>query len=198
MDLHDQDVNYGSSFCLQNIVTATSCTDSPCDGFARGTAHHGWAGSKAFVWEFEMPEDGTSNPPAIWMLNQQVVNAAQYGCNCRGMGGDGGCGELDVFEVLSSNLNQGITELYSFKGATGGGDNNHWPRPTSGVVTYIAILDIQTNSISIQRLTDWDFTQTQITRSIVDGYINAPALLIPFGSAGQRKRHSFMHRRSFD
>ena len=144
-----------------------------------------------------MPNDGSSNPPAIWLLNQQVVNAAQYGCNCRGMGGDGGCGEIDLFEVLPSNLNQGITEIYSFKGATGGGDGNYWARPTSGVVTYMAILDIQTDSIAIQRLTSWDFTQTQITRSIIDGYLSATSMIVPFGSAGQRRseRRKFMHRR---
>lgn len=182
---------------LQNIVTGTSCQDSPCDGFARGTASHGWAGSKAFIFEFEMPNDGSSNPPAIWLLNQQVVNAAQYGCNCRGMGGDGGCGEIDLFEVLPSNLNQGITEIYSFKGATGGGDGNYWARPTSGVVTYMAILDVQTDSIAIQRLTSWDFTQTQITRSIIDGYLSTTSMIVPFGSAGQRRseRRKFMHRR---
>ncbi|THH16699.1 hypothetical protein EUX98_g9259 [Antrodiella citrinella] len=181
-----------------NIVTSQTCADSPCDGFARGTASHGWAGSKAFVFEFEMPQDGTSNPPAIWLLNQQVVNSAQYGCNCRGMGGSGGCGELDLFEVLNTNLNQGITEIYSFKGATGSGDGNFWPRP-SGIVTYIAILDIQTDSISIQQLQSWDFTQTQITRSIVDGYLSTPAMQVSFGGSNQRRSQrpkSWMHRRT--
>lgn len=143
---------------------------------------------------------GASDPPAIWLLNQQVVNAAQYGCNCRGMGGKGGCGELDVFEVLSSNLNQGITEIYSFKGATGGGNGNFWTRPTSGVVTYMALLDMQTDSISIQRLSDWDFTQTAITRSIVDGFLTVPSMLVSFGSQDKRRSERpshFMRRRSF-
>ncbi|KAH8103483.1 putative TOS1-like glycosyl hydrolase-domain-containing protein [Cristinia sonorae] len=181
-----------------NIVTATSCTDVPCDGFARGTASHGWAGSKAFVFEFEMPSDGSSTPPAIWLLNQQVVNAAQYGCNCRGMGGQGGCGELDVFEVLPNNLNQGISEIYSFKGATGGGDGNFFARPTGGVVTYMAILDMQTDSIAIQRLSSWDFGQAAMTRSIVDGYLGVPSKLVSFAAGNKRRseRPKFMHRRT--
>lgn len=29
----------------------------------------------------------------------QVVRTAQYGCNCRGMGGNGGCGEFDIVEA---------------------------------------------------------------------------------------------------
>lgn len=182
-----------------NIVTATSCTDAPCDGFSRGTAHHGWAGSKMFVVNFEMPSDGTNNPPAIWVLNSQVTNAAQYGCNCRGMGGNGGCGELDVLETLPTNVNQGITELYSFKGATGSGDGNHFPRPLSGAVTYIVIFDVQTDSIVIERLTSWDFSQSAVTRSIVDGYLSVQSKLVSFGSnarRSERPRNFFgSHRR---
>lgn len=35
--------------------------------------------------------------PLFCML--QVVRTAQYGCNCRGAGGNGGCGEFDIVEA---------------------------------------------------------------------------------------------------
>ena len=82
-------------------MTATSCQSGGCNGFYRGTANLGWAGSKLFVVTFNMPpSQDPTNFPAMWVLNGQVVRAAQYGCNCRGMGGNGGCGEVDVLEDI--------------------------------------------------------------------------------------------------
>ncbi|KAJ9111136.1 hypothetical protein QFC19_001335 [Naganishia cerealis] len=98
-----------------NIMTSTKCTSSSnCPGYYRGTAHAGWSGSKLFVIEFSMPDahDIAMKPPAIWILNGEVVRAAQYGCNCRGMGGKGGCGELDILENLKDAPYNGISELY--------------------------------------------------------------------------------------
>ncbi|CAL1711724.1 unnamed protein product [Somion occarium] len=177
-----------------NIVTATQCKDVPCDGFSRGTASHGWADSKLFVVDFDMPSNGTQNMPAIWALNSQVTNSAQYGCNCRGMGGDGGCGELDILEMLPSNTKQGITELYSFKGATGSGDGDFFPRPDGGRATYMVIFDMQTDQIVIQRLESWDYSQTQVPRSMIDGYLGAQAKLVSFATNARRaeRRRPFM------
>ena len=132
------------------------------------------------VVDYNMPNDNT-NPPAFWALNGQVVRAAQYGCNCRGMGGDGGCGELDIVEVLQAGSNQAFSEIYSFKGATGSG-NNYFPRPTSGRATVAAIFDIQTDSIEIIRLTSWDYSQTSLPRSTIDNYLKAPAMIAAFGT----------------
>lgn len=163
----------------QNIMTSTACTGSVCSGFSRGTANKGWDGSKMLVINFAMPTDSSSNLPAIWALNGQVVRAAEYGCNCRGVGSPGGCGELDIAEAISQNPNQLISEIYSFKGATGSGAS-YFPRPASGTATIVAIFDVQTDSISIVRVTSWDFTQSQIARSTVDGYLNAPAMHVTF------------------
>ncbi len=177
-------------------MTGTTCASGSCEGFSRGTANEGWAGSKMIVIDFEMPED-PSSLPAIWALNGQVVRAAQYGCNCRGMGGDGGCGEIDIAETLVANSPQAISELYSFKGATGTGDGNYFPRPSSGRATIAAIFDIKTDAISIVRLTNFDYTQTQITRSLIDGYLTAPAKGISFATNQRRsERRSFFHRRA--
>lgn len=129
------------------------------------------------VMDYNMPSD-SSALPAIWSLNGQVVRAAQYGCNCRGMGSPGGCGELDIAETLTANSAQAISEIYSFKGATGTGSNNWFPRPTGGKNTIAAIFDVQTNSIEIIRLTGWDYSQTSLTRSTIDSYLNAPSMKV--------------------
>ncbi|KAI0919195.1 hypothetical protein AcW1_003345 [Taiwanofungus camphoratus] len=172
-----------------NIMTASTCDSSdPCDGFSRGTANHAWAGSKMFVVTFDMPSSSNpSNVPAIWILNGQIVRSAQYGCNCRGTGATG-CAELDVLEVLTgSNPDQAISEIYSFKGATGTGSNNYFARPTSGQVTYGVIFDLETDSIAIQRYTEWDYTQNALTRSLIDGYLSAPAMTVAFSGSSRRE-----------
>ena len=146
------------------------------------------------VIDYNMPSDPT-NLPAMWALNGQVVRAAQYGCNCRGMGGDGGCGELDFSETLTANSPHAISEIYSFKGATGLGDNNWFPRPTSGRATIAVIFDVKTDAIEIIRFTGFDYTQTQLTRSLIDGYLAAPAFTMAFGSPSRRRsEHHFMSR----
>lgn len=35
----------------------------------------------------------------LFRMLLQVVRTAQYGCNCRGAGGNGGCGEFDIVEA---------------------------------------------------------------------------------------------------
>ncbi|KAH9935105.1 putative TOS1-like glycosyl hydrolase-domain-containing protein [Epithele typhae] len=170
-----------------NIVTNTSCAEEACDGFSRGTANHGWAASKMFVMTFDMPASSNpANVPAIWALNAQIVRAAQYGCNCRGVG-PGGCGELDILEtVAGQDVTHAISEIYSPKGATGSGAN-FFARPQSGKVTYGVVFDVKTDAIAIQRYTEWDYTQTQLARSAIDGYLAAPAMNVAFGGANGRR-----------
>ncbi|KAI0330407.1 hypothetical protein GY45DRAFT_1250894 [Cubamyces sp. BRFM 1775] len=172
-----------------NIMTAEECSESnPCSGFSRGTANHGWAGSKFFVFTFDMPASSdASQVPAIWALNAQIVRAAQYGCNCRGVG-PGGCGELDILETIAgSDVNQAISEIYTPKATTGSG-TSFFARPLTGQVTYGVIFDVQTDSIAIQHYTEWDYTQTAVTRSVVEGYLNAPAMTISLEAAANGRR----------
>lgn len=171
-----------------NIMTNETCADSACSGFSRGTANHGWSGSKLMVLTFNMPPSSdASNVPAIWALNAQVVRAAQYGCNCRGEGGNGGCGELDILEVIAgSDTDNAISEIYSFKGATGSGASA-FPRPTGDDVTYGVIFDVQSDTIAIQQFTEWDFTQNAVPRSIIEGYLGASgAMAVSFSSNARR------------
>jgi hypothetical protein len=158
-------------------MTATPCSGANCDGFYRGTANLGWEGSKMFVFEFDMPDDSATVTPAIWALNGQVVRSAQYGCNCRGMGGEGGCGEIDLVEnLVDADHSQGISEIYvrgppsyvcvamvltlaltrlgqSFKGATGTGTGNFFARPTTDKAVFGVIFDVKTDQITIQKVT---------------------------------------------
>ena len=171
-------------------MTAESCKSAACSGFSRGTANHGWAGSKFFIFTFDMPSaTSPSSTPAIWALNAQIVRAAQYGCNCRGVGSPGGCGELDILEtIVNQDPNRAISEIYSFKGATGTGSNNFFPRPTGERVTYAVVFDVQTDAIAIQRLRGWDYGLTSVGRATVDGYLNAPAMQVSFARGARKRR----------
>jgi len=93
-------------------------------------------GAKAFVVSLIMPNDSGQNSPAFWILNAKIVHTAQYGCNCRGTGPEG-CGELDVLEVIpGQNPNAAISEIYSYRGATGTG-SYYFPRPVSTVIMHL-------------------------------------------------------------
>lgn len=61
-----------------------------------------------------------------------MLRTAQYGCNCRGMGGNGGCGEFDIVEaVIGSEYEDMLfTTVYDFKGTGSPGTNKYFRRPT--------------------------------------------------------------------
>ncbi|KAI0343551.1 hypothetical protein BDW22DRAFT_1356003 [Trametopsis cervina] len=178
-----------------NIMTAASCSDGTCDGFSRGTANHGWGGSRMIVIDYDMPSD-PSALSAIWSLNAQVARAAQYGCNCRGEGVPGGCAEHDIAETLTPNSPKAISEIYTPKGATGSGDGAWFARPTSGRATITAIYDVKTDTITTVNLSGFDYTQSQLPRSMIDGYINAPGMVVNFGTNKRSMARSlFNHRR---
>jgi hypothetical protein len=155
-----------------NVMSSTSCsgtTDGTDCGFSRGLALHGFAGdsagNKIFATKFRMPVGDVT--PAYWLLPAQVVRSAQYGCNCRGEGGDGGCGEIDVAEVLGgmtstpAHPEQATTTIYSFQGVTGGG-SDYFQRPVEETATFLVIFDAASTSIAIRRLgaTDFDFASS--------------------------------------
>jgi len=134
-----------------NIMSDVDCTNDTCPGYYRGVAKVGWKGNscgeKMFAVTVTMPYDtsGSSNNnnlPAIWFLNGQVVRTNQWGCNCRGMGAAGGCGELDVAEVIPApwnTINACTSTFYSFKQSLGCSD--HFARPANYTVTYVMIFD---------------------------------------------------------
>ncbi|KAH9935101.1 putative TOS1-like glycosyl hydrolase-domain-containing protein [Epithele typhae] len=172
-----------------NIMTGETCASRACDGFSRGTANHGWVDSKLLVVSFNMPPSAdASQVPAIWALNAQVARTAEYGCNCRGVGSPGGCGELDILEVLlGADADRGISEIYAVKGATGSGSADFFARPTGDRVTYGVLFDVASDQIAIQLFDAFDFAQGSVARGAVDAILNAPALEVSFAT-GARKR----------
>jgi hypothetical protein len=165
-----------------NVMSSTLCsgtTDGTDCGFSRGLALHGFkgdgAGSKIFATKFRMPLGNVT--PAYWILPAQVVRSSQYGCNCRGVGAPGGCGELDVAEVLGgatatpAHPMQATTTIYSFQGVTNGG-TSYFQRPVYETATFVVIFDAPSRSIAMRRLgpTDFDFASA-IPSTVVDAWL---------------------------
>lgn len=181
----DASVQFGGSLEAGvgvNVMASALCSGtsagSDC-GFSRGLALHGFAGdaagNKIFVTKFRMPLGDVT--PAYWILPAQVVRSSQYGCNCRGEGAAGGCGELDVAEVLGgatanpAHPEQATTTIYSFQGVTGGG-TDYFQRPVYETATFVVIFDAASSSIALRRLgaTDFDFAG-EIPQSKVAGWL---------------------------
>ncbi|KAG7383427.1 target of Sbf [Phytophthora pseudosyringae] len=149
-----------------NIMTGEKC-DGQCLGFAGDNDYQGWnGGKKAFVTEVKMPKGSTPDQPAIWMLNAQVVHSNQYGCNCRGMGSVGGCGELDIAEVIETcdARDKVTTHYYFYDGSvlSPGGDN-FASRSYDETTVYVTLIDDSNEGlIKIVELAKFDFTQTEL------------------------------------
>jgi len=150
---------------LASSTEVVIMTDNECNGdcgYVRdGTvAYHGFDGpSKAFFFEFEMPNDGqysaskydAVNMPAIWLLNAQIPRTLQYGeadCSCWTTG----CGEFDIFEVLAPGDSRCKSTLH---GNIAGGDSDYFLRPENGTIK--AALLLYNDNIHIKILGDDDF-----------------------------------------
>ncbi|KAI1174079.1 putative TOS1-like glycosyl hydrolase-domain-containing protein [Nemania sp. FL0916] len=158
-------------------------SDAPCDGSCGATrpgsvAYKGFEGaSKVFVVEFTMPDSGKSgsgqNMPAYWLLNAAIPRTAQYAeCSC--WKGDnssplqGGCGELDVVEILSP----GDTRAKStFHFANGIGDSHYIDRPVSAPMVVAVVMDAASSTVSIKVLNDFGFP-TSLTSDQVQNMVN--------------------------
>ncbi|KAE9314106.1 hypothetical protein PF001_g8433 [Phytophthora fragariae] len=169
-----------STGCEVNIMTSTNCADEDgCVGYYDDMGFHGWdGGMKMFVTKVQMPTGSTVNLPAIWMLNAQVVRASQYACNCRGSGSVGGCGELDVAEVIETNTAQDkvSTHYYFYDGSVSPGGDNYAARPTDSVVTYVTIYDNSGEGVvKIIEIggDDFDFSVDSISADTVSTWLSA-------------------------
>ncbi len=124
-----------------------------------------------------MPDSGKSgsglNMPAYWLLNAAIPRTAQYAsCSC--WKGDnesplqGGCGELDVVEILSS----GDTRAKStFHFANGVGDSHYIDRPVDSSIKVAVVMDAGSAAVSIKVLDDFDFG-TSLTSDQVQNMVN--------------------------
>ncbi|CDO92478.1 unnamed protein product [Kluyveromyces dobzhanskii CBS 2104] len=144
------------------IFSGSSCDDSSngdCGYYRSGIpAYHGFGGAtKMFVFEFSMPTDNTGDynvdMPAVWLLNAKIPRTLQYGdetCSCWKTG----CGELDLFEILSTGSDKLITHLHSGQGSDGtssggGGTQDYFSRPTSGTLKAAVIFDGSDKTIHV-------------------------------------------------
>lgn len=144
------------------IFSGTSCDDTSAGdcGYHRENipAYHGFGGStKIFVFEFSMPSDNSGDynvdMPAVWLLNAKVPRTLQYGdssCSCWKTG----CGELDLFEILSTGSDKLITHIHSGQGSDGtssggGGTQDYFKRPTSGTLKAAVIFNGDDKTIHI-------------------------------------------------
>ncbi|KAJ0401800.1 hypothetical protein ATCC90586_003428 [Pythium insidiosum] len=165
-----------------NIVTAQRCTGATCSGYWGGSyAFRGWgSGKKIFVVRLQMPRGSRPDQPAMWMLNSQVLQIGQYsGCNCRGMGAAGGCGELDIAEVIETNAARDriSTHYYFYDGSTvSPAGDNFASRPIDKPTTYVTVIDDSRDGvIKILEIDDgFDFDSTALlSRAQVQQWINA-------------------------
>ncbi|TGJ85118.1 hypothetical protein E0Z10_g3628 [Xylaria hypoxylon] len=159
-------------------------SDSPCDDSCGATrpgsvAYKGFEGaSKVFVVELSMPDSGKSganlNMPAYWLLNGAIPRTAQYAsCSC--WKGDnesplqGGCGELDVVEILSS----GDTRAKStFHFANGVGDSHYIDRPVDSPIKVAVVMDSDSSTVSIKVLNDDFKFPTSLSSNEVQDMVN--------------------------
>jgi hypothetical protein len=161
-----------------NIMTGKSCKDGGCLGYHGDNDYHGWGGDKKlFVTKVKMPQGKSPNQPALWMLNAQVLHSNQYGCNCRGVGSVGGCGELDIAEVIETNdkRDKVTTHYYFYDGSvlSPGGDN-FAARPVDAPTVYLTLIDAANGGlIKIIQVDDFDFSQGEITQELYQQMLQA-------------------------
>lgn len=164
-----------------NIMLPKKCSeDGTCKGYYDDNGYHGWdGGKKMFVTKVKMPNSGSSpNQPAIWMLNAQVLRSGQYGCNCRGSGAVGGCGELDIAEVIETNTakDKVSTHYYFYDGSHPAGGDNFAARPSDAATTYVTIIDDSgEGTIKVLEIggDDFDFTSSSISADTVSTWLSA-------------------------
>jgi hypothetical protein len=139
-------------------------TSQPCGadcGFVRpGTpAYKGFStgSDTVFLLEFAMPRDGGAagfniDMSAVWFLNANIPRTLQYGnaaCSCW----TSGCGEFDVFEILSTGSDFLTTTIHSWQGTGtqfgGGGCSDYFQRPLSGTMKAAIIFTQATKTLKI-------------------------------------------------
>ncbi|CAD7695533.1 unnamed protein product [Ostreobium quekettii] len=167
-----------------NVMQAAKCGGDEC-GFYRGQGHHGWAGpaggAKLFAVRARFPEGEGANAPALWFLHASVVRTANYHpqvCNCRGMGAAGGCGELDIAEVVEEqDRKQDVdTTVYSFKGAFSDQGAYTFQRPVQREAVFVTIFNPE-GYIQVLQMDGFDFGAS-IPASMVQNWNGRRELVI--------------------
>ncbi|ODQ51076.1 hypothetical protein SAICODRAFT_67294 [Saitoella complicata NRRL Y-17804] len=166
------------------IFSGEACDDS-CGYVADGApAYKGFSGGdKMFLFEFMMPTDSASTSsfnldmPAIWALNAQIPRTLQYGdasCSCWTTG----CGELDLFEVLTTGLDYMTTTLHDFQGTGtqygGGGSSDYFVRPKTSYMQAAVVFSSSDKTIKLAEISNVDFGSS-IALDTVSGWGSNPS-----------------------
>lgn len=132
-----------------NIMQKATCESGGC-GYYRGMGYKGWegpGGSKMFAVKLRYTSGYIADAPAMWFLHGSVIRTANYHagqlCNCRGIGSPGGCGELDIAEVVTeqNRKDEVETTIYSFRGAYSDQNAYKFERSTGKEVVYVTIFN---------------------------------------------------------
>lgn len=88
--------------------------------------------------------------PAIWMLNARIPLTAQYHpCSCWSTG----CGEFDIFEVLSPGDTKAKSTVHATDGKSGG-DSNFFERPVGDFIRVAVVFDGDSGTVQVKVLAD--------------------------------------------
>lgn len=160
------------------IFSNEQCTSETCGYWREGIpAYRGFEGAqKVFVFEFTMPTETSAAPgsfnydmPAIWLLNSQIPRTLQYGkseCSCWLTG----CGEFDLFEVLTAGEQRMLATMHS-KQNGGAGCSSYFARPSSGTMKAAVIMDEGT--VTLVRLDDSVSFGGSISDAQIQGWLAA-------------------------
>lgn len=169
-----------------NIMQGAQCGASGC-GYYRGKAHRGWdgnGGSKMFAVKIKYTTGAVHNSPAMWFLHASVLRTANYHapslCNCRGVGSPGGCGELDIAEVVTelSRKDEVETSIYSFKGAYSDQRAYKFERVQNKEIVYLTIFNKE-GYIQILQLDSSEFSfDASYVNSVVDEWNSRRELIM--------------------
>ena len=179
----------------QEVVLFTSSNCGGSCGYVRsGTpAYYGFDTSSdtIFLFEFTMPHDGNTgfngDMPAVWMLNAQIPRTLQYGspsCSCW----TSGCGEFDIFEVLSTGCDYLTTTLHSYQGTGtqygGGGSSDYIPRPTSSPMQAAVIFCADSQTLNIIALGTSGAFADGLTQAQVDQWLATSGASVNIAAGG--------------
>ncbi|CAB4255068.1 similar to Saccharomyces cerevisiae YBR162C TOS1 Covalently-bound cell wall protein of unknown function [Maudiozyma barnettii] len=155
------------------IFSGAECSGNDCGYYRENIpAYHGFSGKdKIFVFEFQMPSDTdgsgyNQDMPAIWLLNAKIPRTLQYGnadCSCW----ESGCGEMDLFEILSAGSDKLISHVHD---GQGGGSQDYFQRPVSSTLKAAVIFHGEDQTIHVVEVND-DFGST-LSSSTVSGWLN--------------------------
>ena len=165
----------------QEVVAFTGVLcDSSCGYVRPGTpAYKGFSTSTdvVFLLEFMMPRAPGSgfnvDMSAAWFLNAQIPRTLQYGnaaCSCW----ISGCGEWDVFEILSAGSDFLTSTLHTWQGTGtqfgGGGCPDYIERPLTSYMKAAIIMSAATKKMNIVVLDSSVTFDSGLADSLVTGW----------------------------